>query len=72
MCVGVRVRVCVCVVSQFDLSITKQNYLFVRRQTLSHIPNTSMRCSNQPLRELNLMTGVNTTKQQMGEIKNAI
>ena len=60
----------VCVVSQFDLSITKQNYLFVRCQSLSHIPNTSLRCSNQPLWKLNLMTGVNTTKQQMGEIKN--
>ena len=66
------VCLCVCVVSQFDLSITKQNYLYVRCQTLSHIPNTSMRCSNQPLQELNLMTGVNTTKQQIGEIKNAI
>ena len=70
--VCVFVCVCVCVVSQFDLSITKQNYLFVRHQTLSHIPNTSMRCSNQPLQELNLMTGVNMTKQQMGEIKNTI
>ena len=63
---------CVCVVSQFDLSITKQNYLFVRCQSLSHIPNTSLRCSNQPLWKLNLMTGVNTTKQQTGEIKNTI
>ena len=62
--------VCVCVVSQFDLSITKRNYLFVRCQSLSHIPNTSLRCSNQPLWKLNLMTGVNTTKQQTGEIKN--
>ena len=68
--VCVFVCVCVCVVSQFDLSITKQNYLFVRCQSLSHIPNTSLRCSNQPLWKLNLMTGVNTTKQQMGEIKN--
>ena len=33
-----RLGVCVCVVSQFDLSITKQNYLFVRCQFLSHIP----------------------------------
>ena len=62
----------VCVVSQFDLSITKWNYLFVRCQSLSHIPNTSLRCSNQPLWKLNLMTGVNTTKQQTGEIKNNI
>ena len=59
-----------CMVSQFDLSITKQNYLFVRCQSLSHIPNTSLRCSNQPLLKVNLMTGVNTTKQQTGEIKN--
>ena len=29
------VCVCVCMVSQFDLSITKQNYLFVRYQSLS-------------------------------------
>ena len=35
---------CVCVVSQFDLSITKRKYLFVRCQSLSHIPNTSLRC----------------------------
>ena len=28
-------------VSQFDLSITKQNYLFVRCQSLPHVPNTS-------------------------------
>ena len=66
------VFVCVCVVSQFDLFITKQNYLFVRCQSLSHIPNTSLQCSNQPLWKLNLMTGVNTTKQQTGEIKNTI
>ena len=59
-------------VSQFDLSLTKQNYLFVTCQYLSHIPNTSLRCSNQPLRKLNVMTGVNTTKQQTGEIKNNI
>ena len=37
---------------------------------LSHIPSTSLRCSNQPLWTLNLMTGVNTTEQQTGEIKN--
>ena len=61
-----------CVVSQFDLSITKQNYLLVRCRSLSHIPNTSFQCSNQPLWKLNLMTGVNTTKQQTGEIKNNI
>ena len=61
---------CVCVVSQFDLSITKQNYHFLSCQSLSHIPNTSVRCSNHPLWKLNLMTGVNTTKQQTGEIKN--
>ena len=66
------VCVCVCMVSQFDLSITKQNYLFVRCQSLSHIPNTSLRCSNQPLWKLNLMTGVNTAKQQTGELKNTI
>ena len=64
------VYVCMSIVSQFDLSITKQNYL--RCQSLSHIPNTSLRCSNQPLWKLNLMTGVNTTKQQTGEIKNNI
>ena len=63
---------CVCVVSPFDLSITKQNYFFVRCQSLSHIPNSSLQCSNQPLRKLNLMTEVNTTKEQMGEIKNTI
>ena len=62
----------VCVVSQFDLSITKQNYLFVRCESLSHIPNTSLRCSNQPLWKLSLMTWLNITKQQMGEIKNTI
>ena len=41
-CVCVWVRVGVCVVSQFDLFITKQNHLFVRYQSLSHIPNTSL------------------------------
>ena len=40
----VSVSVCVFVVSQFDLSITEQNYLFVRCQSLSHIANTSLRC----------------------------
>ena len=40
------ISVLMCVLSQFDLSITKQNYLFVRRQSLSYIPNTSLRCSN--------------------------
>ena len=70
LCAGV--CVCVCVVSQFDLFITKQNYLFVRCQSLCHIPKTSLQCSNQPLWKLNLMTGVNTTKQQTGEIKNNI
>ena len=68
--------VCMCVVSKFDLSITKQNYLFVRCQSLSHIPNTSLCCSNQPLWKLSLMTEVNNrrekTKQQTGEIKNNI
>ena len=59
-----------CVVSQFDLSIAKRNYLFVRCQSSSHIPNTSLRCLNQRLWKLNLMTGVNTTKQQTGKIKN--
>ena len=57
---------CVCMVSQFDLSITKQNYLFVRCQSLSHIPNT-LQFSNQPLWKLNLMIGVNMTKQQTRE-----
>ena len=51
------VFVLVCVVSQFDLFITKQNYLFVRCQSLSHISNTSLQCSNQSLWKLNLMTG---------------
>ena len=59
--ISVLMRVCG---SQFDLSITKQNYLFVRCQSLSHISNTSLRCSNQPLWKLNLMTGVNTTKKR--------
>ena len=68
--VCVCVCVCACLVSQFDLFVTKQNYLFVRCQFLSHIPNTSLRCSNQPLWKSNLMTEVNTKKQQMGEIKN--
>ena len=66
------VCICVCLVSQVDLSITKQNYLFVRSQSLSHIPHTSLWYSNQPLWKLNLMTGVNTTKQQTGQIKNTI
>ena len=70
--ISVLMCVFMCVVSQFDLFITKQNYLFVRCQSLSHIPSSSLRCSNQPLWKLNLMTGVNTTKQQMGEIKNII
>ena len=39
---------------------------------LSHIPNTSLQCSNQPLWKLSLMTGVNMTKQQTREIKNTI
>ena len=68
----ISVLLCVCVVSQFDLSIRKRNYLFVRCESLSHIPNTSLRCSNQPSWKLSLMTGLNTTKQQKGEIKNAI
>ena len=59
----------VCVVSQFDLSITKQNCLFVRCQSLSHIRNNSLRCS---IWKLKLMTGVKTAKQQTGEIKNTI
>ena len=59
-------------VSQFDLSITNQNDLFVRCQSLSHITNTSLQCPNQPLWKLNLMKGVNMTKQQMEEIKNNI
>ena len=42
LCVCVCVSVCVFVVSQFDLSITEQNYLFVRCQSLSHIANTSL------------------------------
>ena len=66
------VCVCVCMVSEVDLSITKQSYLFVRCQSLSHIPNACLQCSNQPLWKLNLMTGVNTTKKQMGGIKNTI
>ena len=69
MCVCVFLWVCG-VISQFDLSITKPNYFFVRCQFLSHIPNTSLRCSNQPWWKLNLMMEVNTTKQQTGEIKN--
>ena len=72
VCVCVYVCVCVCVVSQFSLSITKQNYLLVRCQSLPHIPDTSLRYSNQPSWKLNLMTGVNTTKQQTGEIENTI
>ena len=80
VCVCLCVCVCVCVhacarahmVSQFDLSILKQNYLFVRCQSLSHIPNTSLQCSNQPLWKLNLINGVNITKNQMGKIKNTI
>ena len=39
-CSYLYVCLCVCVVPQFDLSITKQNYLSVRCQSLSHIPNT--------------------------------
>ena len=62
----------VCVVSQFDLSATKQNYFFIRCQSLFHIPNTFLKCPNQPLWKLNLMTGVSTTKQQTGGIKNTI
>ena len=72
LCVCMHVCVCVCVVSQFDLSLTKQSYLFVRCQSSSHICNTSSQCFNQPLWKLNLMTGVNMTKQQIGEIKNTI
>ena len=47
-------------------------YFFVRCRSLFHITNTSLRYSNQPLWKLTLMTGENTTKQQMGEIKNNI
>ena len=66
---------CVCVISQFDLSITKRNYLFIRCQSLSHICSTSLWCSNQPLWKLNLMMGGGgvwgkMTKQQTGESKN--
>ena len=57
---------CVCGISVWFI------YLFVRCQSLSHIPNSSLQCSNQSLWKLNLMTGVNTTKQQTGEIKNTI
>ena len=68
VCVGARARVFV--VSQFDLFTTKQNHLFVRCQSLSHIPTTSLRCLNQLLWKLNLMAGVNTKKQQTEEIEN--
>ena len=63
--------VCLCVVSQFDLSSIKQNYVFVRCQSLPHMPNTSLRCSNQPLWKLNLMTGGKHDKKTW-EIKNTI
>ena len=62
-------RVCVCMVFQFDISETKQNYLFVRCRPLFNISKASLQCLNQPLWKLNLATGVNTTKQQSGEIK---
>ena len=55
--ISVLMCVFVCMVSQFDLSITKQNYLFVRCQSLSYIPNTSLRCSNQPLWKLTWWRG---------------
>ena len=45
VCVCACLCVCMCVcgmVSQFDLSITKQNQLFVRCQSLSQIANTSL------------------------------
>ena len=66
-CVCACVHACVCGIS-FDLAITKQNSLFVRCRSLSHKPST-LRCS---IWKLNLMTGVNTTKQQTGEFKNTI
>ena len=66
----ISVLMCVFVVSPFDLYVTKRNYLCVTCQSLSHIHNTSLRCSNQPSWKLNLMMGVNTTKQQTGKIKN--
>ena len=47
-------------------------FLFLRCQSLSHIPNTSLGHSNQPLWKLNLMTGVNMTKKQIGEIKSNV
>ena len=40
----ISVPMCLCAVSQFDLLIIKQNYLFVRCQSLSRIPNTSLQC----------------------------
>ena len=55
------VCVCVCGISVWFI-YNKKNCLFVRCQSLSHIPNTSLRCSNQPLWRLNLMMGVKTTK----------
>ena len=52
-------------------NLTANSLQKLQTKHMSHLPNISLRCSNQPLRKLNLMTGVNTAKQQTGEIKNA-
>ena len=48
---------CVCMVSQVDLSITKQNYLFIRCQFLFHIPNTSFAMFKSAIMEVELDDG---------------
>ena len=65
-CSYVSVCVCVCMVSQVDLSITKQNYLFARCQSLSHIPNTSFAMFKSASMEVELDNGVKYGKKTDG------
>ena len=69
-CFYVWVCVCVCGISVWFIYNTTKLPFCKMSVFVPYIPNTSLRCSYQPLWKLNLMTGVNTTKQQTGEIKN--
>ena len=62
--------VCVCGISVWFIYNTTKLPFCKMSVFVPYIPNTSLWCSYQPLWKLNLITGVNTTKQQTGEIKN--
>ena len=66
------VCVCVCVLSQLHLSITKQNFLFVRSESLSHIPNNFFVMSKSAIMEVELNDRGKCDKTTDGGIKNTI